>query len=267
MTLGRKARKISFRLLLLILPFLKRCNCFPYTILTSTTAKCVQLDVSQELVVSIGYEAPDLGFVDPKFEQDGWSRRESFAGQDMTILVFQRNNEASWTERAKPRDKVTGSGKIRLQIENEKGDIHFYTGNSAGILEICQQSYKATPATPRRLALNITQRAATAQEQLKNTAITDQEEEKIPDKDQTNAILNVETSRISLELGRMEEKLKELVSHSEHSMDMEQDFHKKQVRLNRAVRYWPMFRMAVVIVAGIVQTIWAVNHMRSRHIF
>ena len=166
--------------------------------------------------------------------------------------------------------KRTGSSRIRTQIEEPKGAVHFYNGNGGGQLEICRQSFKATPAAPRRIALNITQRAATVQEQLKNTPIYDevkQNEEKIPDKEQGNAILNVESSRISLELGRMEEKLKELASHSELSRDMEQDFHKKQVNLHRAVRYWPMFRIIVVIVAGVAQAIWALNHMKSRHVF
>ena len=186
----------------------------------------------------------------------------------MTLLVFQRYSEASGSDKARRRERHTGTGKLRIQIDKDKGKVHFYTGNQAGVLEICKQSYIATRMNPRRIALHVTERAATSQEKLKNIAITDEneEEEKVPDNKQDNAILNVETSRISLELSRMEEKMHELASHAEHSKDTEQDFHLKQVRLHRAVRYWPIFRMVVVIIAGIVQTVFAFNHMKSRHI-
>lgn len=187
----------------------------------------------------------------------------------MTIMVFRKSTEGMF--RMDRENPITGTGHMRVQVDQPKGDIHFYTGNGGGMLEICQQSYKASSRNPRRLGLHIQKRAATAEERVKNAVIvTNQEDTKkiIPKtKEISNAALTVETSRISVEMGRMEEKMRELASHSEQSMDMEQEFHKKQLTLNRAARFWPIFRMAVVIVAGIVQTVIAVRVMKSRHIF
>ena len=228
----------------------------PYTILSSPSQQCVFLEVSNEMVVTIEYHAPDV--VVPN----------NNGKQDMSLLVFQNKSPKKTSNR-----RSTGSSRIRTEIETPKGAVHFYTGNSGGgQLEICRQSFQATPAAPRRIALNITQRAATAQEQEQNAPILDevkpQKKETIPEKEQQGtALLHVESSRISLELGRMEEKLHELASHSERSRDMEQEFHQKQVQLQGAVRYWPMFRISVVLIAGVAQAIWAVNHMKSRHVF
>lgn len=247
-------------------------------ILKSSVAKCVHLDVSQELVVTVEYHAPDISIYNSDQGQ------AASTDPDMSLFLFQEStthqSEALLNSLQKARNildkKVTGTKKSRLPIDREKGTLHFYTGNTAGVLEICQQAFKATPEQPRRIALNITKRLATVQEQLKNTPIlaqTDSDttsaatEEIVPKEHQVSAILTVESSRISLELQRMKDLATDLSLHADHSKKIQQDHHRSSVRLHNAVHYWPIFRILVVIVAGFLQVKLVVDYMKSRHIY
>eukprot|EP00523_Entomoneis_sp_CCMP467_P004432 CAMPEP_0168749438 /NCGR_PEP_ID=MMETSP0724-20121128/16716_1 /TAXON_ID=265536 /ORGANISM="Amphiprora sp., Strain CCMP467" /LENGTH=242 /DNA_ID=CAMNT_0008797347 /DNA_START=155 /DNA_END=883 /DNA_ORIENTATION=+ len=241
----------------------------PHIILETTAAKCFRVDVSQEFVITINYDAPDINSYTQEEEENKNTqrRKDYFRGHDMSISLTQREeNKFGWNEKNRRRTKTTGSQKLRQLIDTETGTIDFYTGNTAGVLECCVQSYKATARNTRRLGLNITQRSATAQEQKQNAPLQ-QDQEKIPDNVQQDSILTVETSHISIELERMEAKLSELAANSGRSKDIEQDFHSKSIYLNQAVKNWPMFRIVIAIVAGVMQAHLVVSYMRARHIY
>jgi len=229
----------------------------------------MKVDVSQELVISVTHDAPDMEAKSEEKEDAGnkQRRKDYYAGNDLSISLTQReDNKFGWNDKSRRRSKTTGTGKLRQLVETETGTLNFYTGNTAGVLEICIQSYKATPSKPRRVGLSIQQRSATLQEQKQNAPIQ-KEQEKIPDNVQSDSTLAVETSHISIELEKMEQKITELVSNSARSKDIEQDFHSKSIYLNKAVRFWPIFRIVVVILAGVVQAHLVVSYMKSRHIY
>lgn len=241
----------------------------PYLILDTTSVKCVRVDVSAELVVTVAYDAPDL-LPTETYTEDQTSknrRKEGLLGHDLSITLTQKEDTMyGWPDKNRKRSKTTGTRKLRKIVDTEQGTLDFYTGNTAGLLEICVQSYKATPSKPRRIGLSIKQRAATVQERTQNAPIA-KEQENIPDNVLTNSILTVETSYISVELENMDQKLVELASQSARSKDMEHEFHSKSIHLNKAVQYWPIFRIVVVVFAGLVQAHLVVSYMKSKHIY
>eukprot|EP00527_Entomoneis_sp_CCMP2396_P003895 CAMPEP_0198144238 /NCGR_PEP_ID=MMETSP1443-20131203/14325_1 /TAXON_ID=186043 /ORGANISM="Entomoneis sp., Strain CCMP2396" /LENGTH=262 /DNA_ID=CAMNT_0043807597 /DNA_START=105 /DNA_END=890 /DNA_ORIENTATION=- len=226
----------------------------PLFILENTAGKCIQLDVSQEMIITFEHYAPDLNFYNEEYKKESEKKKSDNKGrknpvqpQDMSITIqFKEENKFGWAATDKTRRvKATGTVRSRQVLEEEKGTIQFYTGNKAGFLHICMQSFKATPSYPRRLGLNITKRGATLEEQTKNGPINEEnkttEKEKtmkITDARKSNSLLTSSSSHISIELEKMESKLIELFSNSDRSKDIEQEFHAKSLSLNKAVLYW-----------------------------
>jgi len=69
------------------------------------------------------------------------------------------------------------------------------------------------------------------------------------------------------ELSTFEGRAKDLLKNSEFSKEQEVKFHNKSVKLNNAVKYWPIFRILVLVVAGYVQATHVITYMKRKHIF
>jgi len=242
----------------------------PVFILTKKDSRCLQIDVSQEHVITIEFYAPDFAVYKDEDTASAKGRRNMMSFiplSDIGISVeLKQDNKFGWIDKTRKRVKPTGTRTLRQSVEAEKGTMQFYTGNTAGFLDICIQAYKATPSKPRRIGLNIKKKGATLQEQQQNAPLQKKQEE-FSDKDLSNSILTVESSHISIELEKLESKMSEMASNAERSKDIEQNFFSKSVDLNKAVVYWPLFRIVVVMIAGFVQAHLVVSYMRSRHIY
>lgn len=183
---------------------------------------------------------------------------------------MKENNKYGWDsaklERGGRKGKATGTGKVRQIVEVEKGEIDFYTGNQSGFLEICVQSYKASPSQPRRVLLNLTKRVATEQEKMQNGPIQ-KEQKKFADKDVLDAILTSQSSHISVDLENMAGKMEEIMSNTAVSKNINQEFKDKSIKLNKAITFWPSLRIVAVIIAGLFQAHLVVSYMKSKHIY
>jgi hypothetical protein len=181
--------------------------------------------------------------------------------RDMNIMVVSRpatilNNKGHSVLVNKNR----GTQKIHHQIEDYEGELLFETGKIDGHVEICVQSLSATSASPSRVALNITVQA-TADE----NAIVDQPQNEPPMVLDPTAMYQLHTSHITGEMTRLHNRIREIVSNAEYSRDVEVGFHQQSVSLNKAVRYWPAFRILILIVAGYLQVSYVLGYLKSRH--
>jgi len=174
----------------------------------------------------------------------------------MNILVFQREQSAGF--KRKSHLNKSGTGKIREQLTERQGVIEFVTGSFDGLVEICVQSLSASQESPSRVALNITTKVEP----------TEKEETPPPVMDQGQAMrLRLETNRIGGELTRMEMRTREIMANAEYARDRELSFHEQSISLNKAVRYWPMFRILILVFAGYLQVSHVIQYMKSRHIY
>jgi hypothetical protein len=156
--------------------------------------------------------------------------------------------------------------KIRQPLESESGQIGYYTGHLlGGTIEVCVQSYTATVEMPSRVSLDIHElddsKAVDEELAEKRRALTKEQVEA------ENKLVKEETSRITSELMRMHRRAKSVGGDARYSKDREEAFHNLSVSLNKAVRYWPLFRMAVLLVGGYLQVTHVVSFMKSRHIY
>jgi hypothetical protein len=80
-------------------------------------------------------------------------------------------------------------------------------------------------------------------------------------------IIETQTSRISGELMRMQRRADSIAGDADFSKEREAKFHDKSVALNKAVRFWPMFRMFILGVGGYLQVTSVISYMKSKHIY
>lgn len=153
--------------------------------------------------------------------------------------------------------------KVREQIEKPEGSFTYKSGDLEGSLEVCIQSYTATAESPSRVALDV--KSLVESNDLEN--LLQRERDLVNKKvESENAIVKEETSRITTELLRMHRRAQGIAADAQYDKKREEDFRKKSITLNRAVRYWPMFRMFVLLVSGYLQISHVVDYMKRRHI-
>lgn len=156
--------------------------------------------------------------------------------------------------------------KVRQSLETQNGQISYFTGRlQGGTIEVCVQSYTATLEMPSRVALYIheLEDAQAVENELAEKRRTLSKEQI----EAENKLVKEETSRITSELMRMHRRAKSIGGDAIYSKDREEAFHNISVSLNKAVKYWPMFRMAVLLVGGYFQVTHVVSFMKSRHIY
>jgi emp24/gp25L/p24 family/GOLD len=154
--------------------------------------------------------------------------------------------------------------KKREQLEKKEGSFEYETGDLEGSLEICVQSYTATVESPSRVALSFRpeseddeiEKLLAAERKLMNERLKVE-----------NRVVKEETSRITAELMRMQRRAKSLASDAQFSKQREEAFHNQSISLNRAVKFWPMVRMVVLLIGGYLQVTHVIKFMKSRHIY
>lgn len=173
----------------------------------------------------------------------------------MNILVTERDRHGRDLPLTHPKFR-TGTGRLRTQLDARDGIIQFKTSSNDGILECCVQAFSATPEAPSRVSIQVTIQPewAIAKEAKAGGA-------------EDIRKLSMHSSLMSADLTRFEQRTKELMASADQAREREKDFHGQSVKLNRAVKYWPIFRMLVLLVGGYTQVSHVVRYMKSRHIY
>ena len=179
----------------------------------------------------------------------------------MNILMYHREQDMGFSHHH--RKAQGGTQKLRQTLEDQRGTIEFMTGDADGLIEICPQAYGATRLNPSRISLKVTSKGEQSEEQKEARKLLKQNGPSLEEE----FLVKAQGSQISQELQRMEEKVYELISNTEVSKDREVEFHQQILDLNRAVRYWPMFRILILLVAGYMQVSHIIKFMKSRHIY
>lgn len=169
------------------------------------------------------------------------------------------------TPRMMGQDSVgTGPMKHREQLDEKEGSFQYDTGDFSGSLEICVQSYTATAENPSRVAYNVIPDALEAGMERKREAEKRLQNER---QEVENKVVQDETSRITSELVRMQRRAQTISGDAQFSKQREQVFHSQSISLNGAVKYWPIARMAVILIGGYFQVTHVISYMKSRHIY
>jgi hypothetical protein len=188
-------------------------------------------------------------------------QKKANKNRDMNIMVMSRPAAVLGKQGHNVLvNKHRGTQKIQHQIQDTEGELVFETGKIDGHVEICVQSLLATKERPSRVALNITTMAAADE-----NAVVDQPMNEPPLVVDPTAMYQLHTSHITGEMTRLHNRIREILSNAEYSRDVEVGFHQQSVSLNKAVRYWPAFRILILIVAGYMQVSYVLAYLKSRH--
>lgn len=162
----------------------------------------------------------------------------------------------------------TGTRKLREDLRSKEGRLEFMTGERDGFVEICVQAYTATRASPRRIGMRVQKLPLDEYEaQKENAQKAKPDDVKVPEDVQSEMLVKVETSRITTELSRLTVRARDIANSASAAKRKESEFHQTSVTLHRAVRYYPIFRICILIVAGYLQASHVVNYMKTRHIY
>jgi emp24/gp25L/p24 family/GOLD len=173
--------------------------------------------------------------------------------KDTSILLFQR--DVGGLGLVNPGD-LKGTGRLRQQLDARTGVLQFQTDHrDAGLLEVCVQSFSAKHDAPSRVSVLVRRKS-----ESRVGGITSSGEEDVRK-------LSMLSNVISADLTRFEQRARELGANSDQARDQEKEFHGQSIKLNRAVKYWPIFRMVVLVVGGYAQVTHVVRFMKSRHIY
>jgi hypothetical protein len=155
--------------------------------------------------------------------------------------------------------------KQREPLKQRSGSFDYRTGAlEGGTLEVCIQSYTATTDSPSRVAFTV---ATPSNVHEIEQALQSERTELYERMNVATKLVNAETSRITTELVRMHRRAKALADDGQYSKQNEEEFHNESIKLNRAVQYWPMLRIAILLLGGYMQVTHVVAYMKSRHIY
>lgn len=233
----------------------------PYYMLASSIAKCFHVDVPPQTTVTIAYSAPDLNVDDEPVDAN-----QRTATRSMSIVVMQKS--PSGTHRTPPhhhreRAAKAPSGRIRQQLTQREGTIEYTTGIQQGLVEICVQAIAASKRWPSRIAVRVFQdklessgRKLVLQKLARGQVIRSGAEQ-----------LTEQSSRLTDELKRISNHIKQIAGTAEHTKQREKALQDRSLSLQNAVKFWPIFRMFVLISAAYMQTHYVVSFMKRKHIF
>ena len=158
--------------------------------------------------------------------------------------------------------------KMRHQVEATIGSFEFDLNREHDdYLEICIQSYSASTERPSRVTVDVTGVKSEEEIDMERQLQQMQNEHLIKHIENTNQMVKTQTSRISSELIRMQRRTETIVREIEFSIERENEFRAKSVSLNNAVRYYPMARIIIILMAAIIQIHYIVDYMKSKHIY
>lgn len=201
---------------------------------------------------------------------------------NMNIVVTQRHDLTKLEQQQQDAKDVyapTSSrnrpkvNRERFQLSQQEGEVHFRTDEHDGFVEICLQSYIASQQTPTRMALRISsseenyqifQQVATAAA----AAATKKEQSQTTATNSTMSnLIEGETNYLVSELSRMERMTMDVFRKIQASTKREVEFREQSVKLNRAVRNWPIFRILCLLVGGYFQVSSVLDYMKRKHIY
>jgi hypothetical protein len=229
----------------------------PYYLLTSSVAKCFQVDVPGQTTVTIAYSAPDLGLSDEPTEPV-----KRTTARSMSLLVIHNISPGAQPNYAhKPAPKPP-SGRYREQLTNRDGTIEYTTGPHEGPLEICAQAASASRRIPARIAIRV----------FRDTVVSSGRKLVLQKLAQGQVIrsgaeqLSEHSSRLTEELSRLSDHIDQITGAAEYTKEREKLLHDKSLSLQSAVKFWPIVRMFVLIISAYMQTHYVVSFMKRRHI-
>jgi hypothetical protein len=236
--------------------FLEVAWCMPYYLLTSSVGKCFTVDVAPSTTITIAYSAPDLALSDDPNED--LSKKRTTA-RIMNILVTHKLPPG--VKPANAREKKTAlGGRLKEQLSKREGTIEYTTGSGEGLVEVCAQAASASQRIPLRVAIQVFQGTgrSSAEKLVRKLSQGGM---------RTGAeLLTEHSSRLTSEIGSLSSWIKEISKNAEYFKQKEVSLHDKSVALQNAAKYWPIFRMFVLISAAFLQTHYVVTFMKRRHI-
>jgi hypothetical protein len=236
----------------------------PYYMLTSSVSKCFQVDVPPQTTITIAYHAPDLDTGD----DDPPDAKPRSTARHMNIVVSQptaaADDKASRQRREASATTQLASGRIREQLSKRTGSIEYTTAAAAseGLVEICAQALSASKRVPVRIALRVFQdtKAVTGRKLVLQKLAQGQ-----VIRSGAETLLE-QSSRLTDELLSLSSRVHDISESADYMKEKERSFQDKTVSLQQAVKYWPMFRIFVLVSAAYLQTHYVVSFMKRRHI-
>jgi hypothetical protein len=188
--------------------------------------------------------------------------------KDMNIMMLHRDNTFVTSSDQIKRNQNRGVHKVSEQLTSLTGTITFDSRDAEGVVDVCVQSMSSSAAFPYRYSLQISTHATesfnNSSKKKQNRRVSSSSSSSISQ----NPVeaLQGHASMIQQDLSRMEYKLHELLNQADHERERQVAFHHKSIALNTAVRYWPIFRIVILCIAGYLQVSHVLRYMRSRHI-
>lgn len=190
--------------------------------------------------------------------------------QDISISITPRDGKGVILKNKSPPGTTNNVPlKHREVLKQKRGSFVYATGDIevGGVLEICIQSYTATEESPSRVTVNLVSEDDSEfrfSDAEKRQQLGEGQQRKLEVEIQ---LLREESSRITAELSRMYRRVKSITGDAQYSKKSEQNFHDHSLKLNSAVSFWPLVRLVVVLIGGILQVSHVVDYMKSRHIY
>ena len=190
--------------------------------------------------------------------------------QDINIVVVQRYPDKFQVPDMQRKDIVPKppTKKLREQIESRQGSIFFRTQDIPhSVVEVCVQSYFATPDDPSRIGLTLRTSEDDPDIDKEGSKVGGLTPEEIGTIQQSNRVIRSQTSGITQELVRLEKKLRDITRDINQSSRQTREHQQKSLALSQAVRNWPLFRALVLLLGGYLQVSHVLKFMARRHIF
>jgi hypothetical protein len=189
--------------------------------------------------------------------------RKKFGGMNIVATYREfEEHEADGSFKARP-----SLARERLQLEEMTGVMFFRTPDWVGYLEICVQCFDATYQTPSRISLNITSSEDSLRLYEAISKSNSMSEELRKRLKQSQQVLKTETSGITRELGKLDSLVASIFKQSQVSAGRNVEFQENSLKLNKAVRYWPMFRIVILMIGGYLQVSFVLDYMKRKHIY
>lgn len=160
----------------------------------------------------------------------------------------------------------TGTRRLHHVVTQRQGQLEFFSGQKDGHVEVCAQSYLATKQNPKRFAFRVIRMTEKEHEQhkangtlakataMRKAPVTEQQSMEAVER-----MVQMETSRITIELDRFTRRVEDISERALSAKSREASFNQSSVKLQRAVRSYPLFRVGILVVAAL----WQVNHVVS----
>ena len=226
--------------------------------LSPTISVCSQISI---LSLSLHYDSQYADMIvsstnndDDFAEPMDASKIQQRKPKDLSITIQQINNEqqnpfySEWRQHRQLPSR--GTGRIRREFNQKNGIITFDTGSMDGTVDICVQCLSASPTSPARLQLNITQQVTEQNETITHDI----------------SIAQAHLPRIQADLHGLDRKVQSIIANSDYAKDQEIQFHTISLRMNSASKYWPIIHVTVLFLAGFTQANHIVRFFKERHI-